>query len=227
MNVTAGKPMIRYVTYKRVSTKEQGRSGLGLEAQERDIALFLESYSEEPWEVLGEFVEVQSGSDDTRPELGKAIALAKKEGAVLLVAKLDRLSRDVHFITGLMKDKRLQFKVASMPYADKLQLQIYAVLAEQERDFISQRTKAALQQAKARGTRLGGLRDKTMKRNVILKAQADERARKLEGIVRPMRERGASLREIAASLNEAGIQTPRGGDWQAQQVKRLLDRLTA
>ncbi|MDW3207927.1 MAG: recombinase family protein [Alphaproteobacteria bacterium] len=217
--------MIRYVTYKRVSTKEQGRSGLGLEAQERDIALFLDSYSEEPWEVLGEFIEVQSGSDDTRPELGKAIALAKKEGAVLLVAKLDRLSRDVHYITGLMKDKRLQFKVASMPYADKLQLQIYAVLAEQERDFISQRTKAALQQAKARGTRLGGLRDKTMKRNVVLKAQADERARDLQGIVVPLREKGGSLREIADALNTARIPTARGGRWQAQQVKRLLDRL--
>lgn len=219
--------MIRYVTYKRVSTQDQGRSGLGLDAQERDIRIFLDTYSEEPWEVIGEFVEVQSGADDSRPALEKAITLAKKEGAILLVAKLDRLSRDVHFITGLMKDKRLKFKVAVMPYADKLQLQIYAVLAEQERDFISQRTKAALAEAKARGTKLGGLRDKTMKRNAVLKAKAEERARKLESIVMPMRERGASLREIAAGLNDAGIKTARGGEWQAQQVKRLLDRLAA
>lgn len=219
--------MIRYVTYKRVSTKDQGRSGLGLDAQERDIRIFLDTYSDEPWEVIGEFIEVQSGSDDSRPELEKAITLAKKEKAILLVAKLDRLSRKVSFISNLIEDKRLDFKVAVMPSADKFQLHVYAALAEQERDFISQRTKAALAEAKARGKKLGGLRDKTMKRNVALKAQADERARKLEGIVGPMRERGASLREIAAGLNGAGIKTVRGGEWQAQQVKRLLDRLAA
>lgn len=218
--------MIRYVTYRRVSTKEQGRSGLGLEAQDRDIQIFLDTYSDEPWEVVGEFLEVQSGSDDGRPELEKAITLAKAEKAILLVAKLDRLSRDVHFITGLMKDKRLQFKVASMPYADKLQLQIYAVLAEQERDFISQRTKAALQQAKARGKKLGGLRDKTMRRNEEIQAQAKKRAKALEGIVMPLRESGSSLREIAEALDKAGIETARGGVWKAQQVKRVLERLT-
>jgi DNA invertase Pin-like site-specific DNA recombinase len=212
--------MIRYVTYKRVSTKEQGRSGLGLEAQERDIRLFLSNFSDEPWEVVGEFVEVQSGADDDRPELAQAIALAKKQKAILLVAKLDRLSRDVEFIAGLMK--RVDFKVAQMPSADTFQLHIYAALAEKERAFISQRTKAALAQSKKK---LGGLRDATMKRNAVLKEQADTRAGSLAGIVQPLRERGSSLREIAAALNTAGLSTPRGGVWQAVQVKRLLERL--
>ncbi|SMF40231.1 Site-specific DNA recombinase [Tistlia consotensis] len=225
--------MVRYVTYKRVSTKRQGHSGLGLEAQERDIRLFLESYSEEPWEVVGDFIEVESGADAERPELAKAIELAKRERAVLLVAKLDRLSRKVSFIAALMEDPKLKLKVAQMPHADKFQLHVYAALAEQERDFISLRTKAALQEVKARAERenrkpnLGGLRDKTMKRNVVLKAQADERAARLRGVVAPLRDRGATLREIAAALNAAGLETPRGGQWQAMTVKRVLERLDA
>lgn len=216
--------MIRYVTYKRVSTKEQGRSGLGLAAQERDIRLFLSTYSLEPWEVIGEFVDVQSGADDSRPELEKAIALAKKERAVLLVAKLDRLSRKVSFIGKLTDDPKLDFKVAQMPNADKFQLHIYAALAEKERDFISQRTKAALAQSTKK---LGGMRDATMKRNAVLKEQADQRAGKLAGIVLPLRQQGRSLREIADALNGAGLLTPRGGSWQATQVKRLLERCSA
>lgn len=219
--------MIRYVTYKRVSTKDQGRSGLGLEAQERDIGIFLETYSEEPWEVIGEFTDVQSGTEDDRPELAKAIAMAKHEEATLLVAKLDRLSRKVSMIAQLMDDKRLKMRVAVMPHAPKFQLHIYAALAEQERDFISQRTKSALREAKGRGVKLGGLRDKTMKRNVVLKAQADERAKKLEGLVRPLQESGASLQAIADALNGANVATPRGGDWYPASVARLLKRLDA
>lgn len=217
--------MVKYVTYKRVSTKEQGKSGLGLEAQERDISIFLETYSPEPWETIGDFIDIQSGGDDDRPELQKAITLAKKEKATLLVSKLDRLSRKVSFIAGLMDDKQLSFKVASMPQADKFQLHIYAALAEQERDFISQRTKAALAEAKAKGKSLGGLRDKTMKRNTVLKAQANKRASKLESIIMPLKERGDSLRQIADALNEAGITTARGHQWQAPQVQRVLARL--
>ena len=217
--------MQRYVTYRRVSTKEQGKSGLGLEAQERDIRLYLENYSEEPWEVIGEFLEVQSGADDSRTELQKAIALAKREKAMLLISKLDRLSRDVAFIAGLMKDAKLKLKVAQLPNADNFQLHIYAALAEKERDFISQRTKAALKEAKARGTALGGLRDPTMRRNQVVKAEADMRARKLEGIVKPMRDRGETLRAIADALNDAGVETVRGGRWQATQVQRVLGRI--
>lgn len=217
--------MQRYVTYRRVSTEDQGKSGLGLEAQDRDIRIYLDTYSPEPWEIVGEFTDIQSGKDDDRPELEKAIALAKKHKATLLVSKLDRLSRKVAFIAALMEDKRLSFRVASMPYADKFQLHIYAALAEQEREFISIRTKAALQEAKARGKTLGGLRDATMKRNVVWKAQADARAKKLEGIVKPLREKGATLREIADALNAASIPTARGGTWYAASVKSVLDRL--
>jgi len=217
--------VIRYVVYKRVSTEDQGKGGLGLEAQTRDIGLYLETYSPEPWEVLAEHVEIESGTNGDRPELRKAIDLARKTGATLLVSKLDRLSRKVSFIASLMDDPKLSFRVASMPYADKFQLHIYAALAEQERDFISKRTKAALREAKARGTKLGGLRDTTMKRNAMVKANADARARKLEGIVRPLRGSNATLRDIADTLNEAGIEAPRGGGWHPTSVARLLERL--
>ncbi|MBL9049312.1 MAG: recombinase family protein [Tabrizicola sp.] len=218
--------MKQYVTYKRVSTAEQGRSGLGLEAQDRDMQLYLETFSEVPFEVVAEFVDVESGGNDDRPELAKAIALAKRTGAELLVAKLDRLSRDVAFIATLLKDKRLSFRVASMPHADKFQLHIYAALAEQERDFISRRTKAALATAKAKGKVLGGLRDTTMKRNEEVKRDAQRRATDLQGVLLPMRQAGKSLREIAAELSRLGVKTARGGEWTAAQVSRHLARLS-
>ena len=217
--------MKQYVVYKRVSTAEQGRSGLGLDAQERDIRIFLETYSDVPYEVAGEFTDVLSGKDDARPELTKAVDLAKRTGAELLVAKLDRLSRRVSFIAGLMEDPKLSLRVAQMPYADKFQLHIYAALAEQERDFISKRTSAALAEAKRRGTKLGGLRDATMKRNDAVKANAQRRAEKVEGIIVPLRDAGKTLRAIADELNKASIPTARGGLWQASQVQRTLDRL--
>ncbi|CTQ44783.1 recombinase family protein [Roseibium aggregatum] len=217
--------MKKYVVYKRVSTAEQGRSGLGLEAQERDIQLFLEGFSDVPFEIVSSFVDVLSGGNNDRPELKKAIDLAKKEDAELLVAKLDRLSRKVSFIASLMDDPKLSIRVAQMPYADKFQLHIYAALAEQERDFISARTKAALAEAKRRGKQLGGLRDKTMKRNEVVKADAQRRAEKLRGAILPMKEAGMSLRAIADELNTLDIPTARNGKWTAMQVKRTLERL--
>lgn len=219
--------MQEYVVYKRVSTKEQGQSGLGLDAQERDITLFLENFNAEPYRVVATFTDILSGSDQDRPELSRALDLCRSTGATLLVSKLDRLSRKVSAVATLMEDKRVRFRVAQMPYADTFQLHIYAALAEQERQFISARTKAALQEAKARGAQLGGLRDKTMRRNVVIKANAAARAQKVAGIVLPMREAGKPLRQIADHLNRAGVQTARGGHWQASQVKRVLDRLEA
>lgn len=216
--------MKSYVIYMRVSTKEQGKSGLGLEAQRRDIDLYLENYSSLPYEILGEFVDVMSGGENERPELQAAISLAKTKGAELLVAKLDRLSRKVSFIAGLIEDKSLFLKVASMPYADKFQLHIYAALAEQERDFISARTKAALKAAKARGVKLGGLRDKTMKRNAAIQDKANTEAEKLMKVIKPLREAGQTLASIASSLNENGVLTSRGGTWTAKQVSRVLER---
>ena len=141
--------MRRYVIYTRVSTAEQGKSGLGLDAQDRDIDIYLNTFSEVPWEVVGKFCNIQSGKDDDRPQLRAALALAKRTKAQLLVAKLDRLSRDVEFIAKTMKEADI--KVAAMPNADPFQMHIYAALAEKERKFISERTKAALAAAKARG----------------------------------------------------------------------------
>lgn len=219
--------MKQFVIYRRVSTEDQGRSGLGLEAQNRDIRLYLDNYAETPFEVLAEFLDVQSGRDNDRPELSRALEVCRKTGAELLIAKLDRLSRRVSFIAALMDDPKLRLRVASMPNADKFQLHIYAALAEQERDFISLRTKAALAEAKARGQKLGGLRDATGNRNVAIQREALAFAQKVQPIVQPLRASGATLGAIAEALDGAGIATARGGKWTPMQVKRVLARLDA
>lgn len=216
--------MQQYVIYTRVSTEDQGKSGLGLEAQERDIAVFLDKFSEVPFEVIGEFRDVQSGSDGDRPELTKALDQVRRTGAELLIAKLDRLSRKVSFIATLMDDKRVKLRVAQMPQADKFQLHIYAALAEQERTFISERTKAALRAAKNRGVRLGGLRDKTMKRNEAIQTKANAEADRLMRIIGPLQASGQSLSAIAETLDTMNVQTSRGGKWTAKQVSRVLER---
>ncbi len=219
--------MQQYVVYTRVSTEDQGKSGLGLEAQERDIAVFLDKFSGVPYEIIGEFRDVQSGSDADRPELTKALDLVRRTGAELLVAKLDRLSRKVSFIATLMDDKRVKLRVAQMPQADKFQLHIYAALAEQERTFISERTKAALRAAKSRGVRLGGLRDKTMKRNEAIQTKANAEADRLMRIIGPLKASGQSLSAIAETLDAMNVQTSRGGKWTAKQVSRVLERVGA
>ena len=214
-----------YVIYTRVSTEDQGKSGLGLGAQKRDIGLYLDNFSEEPFEVVGEFMDTMSGKLDDRPQLAEALKMVRKTGAELLVAKLDRLSRKVSFIASIMDDKKVRLRVASMPNADNFQLHIYAALAEQEREFISARTKAALAEAKAKGVKLGGLRPKTKKRNEAIQANAKARAEKVAMTVQPLRAQGATLREIAEALNVSGVPTARGGLWQASQIKRVLERL--
>lgn len=217
--------MKKYVIYYRVSTKSQAKSGLGLEAQERDIKLFLESYSDIPYEVIGTYTEVQSGKHSDRPELALALDLARKEGAELLVSKLDRLSRRVSFIGSLTDDKKLKIRVASMPHADAFQLHIYAALAQQEREFISARTKAALAEAKARGAKLGGLRDTTNRRNIATKRAADAAAYRVSSIILPMREGGSTMQQIADALNSAKVLTPRGRQWHPKSVSNALKRL--
>ena len=217
--------MRKYVTYRRVSSQEQGKSGLGLEAQERDIQLFLDNYAETPYLVVGDFVETHTGSDNDRPQLNAAIALAKKEGAVLVVSKLDRMSRRVSFLAALMEEKGLTFKVAQMPYADAFQLHIYAALAEQERAFISQRTTAALQAAKARGVRLGAPTHHVAALAEAKKQKALEDAKKVEGVIRPLRQSGASLRTICGVLNASGARTSRGNAFNPQLVSQMLKRL--
>ena len=215
----------QYVVYRRVSTRKQGESGLGLEAQDRDIDLYLQRYESSEFEVLDSFVDVESGSLADRPQLQSAMNLTRQRGATLLVSKLDRLSRKVSFIAFLLEDSRIKLKVACMPNADKFQLHIYAALAEQERDFISARTKAALAQAKARGIKLGGMRDATAQRNVAAREQAQVRAEKLEKLVMPLVRQKKTTRQIADALNQAGIPTTRGGHWQSGQVSRLIVRL--
>jgi DNA invertase Pin-like site-specific DNA recombinase len=241
--------MISYVTYRRVSTREQSKSGLGLKAQERDIKIYLESYSPEPWEIIGEFIEIESGANSERPELQKAIDLTKRSKAVLLVAKLDRLSRKVSFIANLMDDKRLDFKVASMPHAEKFQLHIYAALAEQERDFISKRTIAALAEKKASGAKLGNPRKRNrMVKNKLtgeselktgwdealsrgrdnLRSQADQFAGNVLPIINQIKSTGIdTLQGISEALNYRGIKTQRGGSWYPTTVKKIIERKIA
>ncbi|KQZ54452.1 DNA invertase [Rhizobium sp. Root149] len=219
--------MKQYVVYKRVSTEEQGKSGLGLDGQDKDIEVFLKNFSEEPYTVLAEFEDIQSGGDNRRPQLDAALEMCRKSGAELLVAKLDRLSRKVSFIAALMDDPKLKLRVAQMPFADKFQLHIYAALAEQERKFISERTKAALQAAKERGTKLGGMRDPTMKRNAAMQVKANAEAKRLIEVIGPMRDAGKTLTGIAEALNSMGLTTSRGSKWSAMQVSRVLERAAA
>lgn len=209
--------MNKYVVYLRVSTKGQGRSGLGLEAQKRDIDLFLEAYAGEH-EVVGDFVEVESGAKNDRPELSAALSLCKSHSATLLVAKLDRLSRRVSYIAGLVEE--VDVKVACMPFADKFQVHIHAALAEQEREFISQRTKAALKAAKERGVKLGGYREPTRQRNEQASQKAIERAERFRSLVEPLLAQGMSHRAIAAVINDAS-----GLSMSHVQVGRIIDRL--
>ena len=217
--------MKQFVVYTRVSTKRQGDSGLGLGAQRRDIDLYLATYAEVPFEVVGAFTDAKSGKDDDRPELWQAITLAERVGATLLVAKLDRLSRKVSFIAHLMERKRLSLTVATMPHADKFQLHIYAALAEQEREFISLRTKQALAPMKGTG-KLGGNRGNIDRANEAAKAVADAHADKILDTIKPLREAGLTLQQIADTLNRSGVQTARGGRWHPATVRNCIHRIS-
>lgn len=218
---------MKYVTYLRLSRENRNGRNYGLEAQRRDLDLFLSTCcpDDDGCQEVATYVEIQSGADDHRPELAKAIAHAKREGACLLVAKLDRLSRRVSFIAGLLEDRRLSFRVACMPSADKFQLHIYAALAEQEREFISARTKAGLASAKARGVQLGGIRPGTIRANDASKAAAADRSQSLRPILAAMRSQGESLRAMAEALHRAGTSTAAGNPLSPAQVKRHLQRL--
>lgn len=213
----------KYIAYLRVSTKEQGRSGLGLEAQKRDINLFISNYASEG-DLLETYTDIVSGSNSSRQALTEAITRAKQLNATLIVSKLDRLSRKVSFVAALMEDKTLKLKVASMPNADKFQLHIYAALAEQERDFISMRTKAALREKKEQGAILGGLRDKTNARNKRKVEEANKRAIRLSPLLSPMIEARLSYREMAKRLNQIGLKTERDKQYSAQTVRNYIKR---
>ena len=208
----------RYVLYRRVSHAEQGRSGLGLEAQKRDLDLYLASQPDA--EVLADFVEVASGAKGDRPALVEALALCRKQKATLLVSKLDRLSRNVAFVATLLEERGVEFVVASLPQASRFELHLYAALAEQERTFISQRTKAALAAAKERGVKLGGARPHLAGLNDAKKQRFRQEAE--APLALPLRQQGLSLRAICDQLNAAGVRTRTGKQLYAVKLRNLL-----
>jgi len=219
------KPVVAYV---RVSTNQQGRSGLGVEAQREALSRFAQS---EGLDLAAEFVEVETGkgSDalDRRPQLAAALARARALRCPVAVSKLDRLSRDVHFISGLMTH-RVPFVVADLgPDVDPFVLHLFAALAEKERALISGRTKSALAAAKAKGVKLGNPRIEAARSRAVasLQAEADRAASNVLPIIAEIRRSGATtLRAIAEALNARGVPTPRGGRWHAMGVRNVLAR---
>ena len=210
----------KFVAYYRVSTAQQGKSGLGLEAQQSAVKSFLNGGS---WELLEQFTEVESGKRKNRPQLEAALAMCKKQKATLVIAKLDRLARNLHFISGLM-EAHVNFVAVDMPTANRLTVHILAAVAEEEARAISARTKAALASAKERGVILGT-------NGAVLAAQnhlaAVGRADELKAVVEELRCSGfETVRSLTQELNRRGIQTPQKSKWHPTSVQRLLKRLT-
>jgi len=217
----------KFVSYLRVSTARQGASGLGLEAQRAAVTGYLNGGD---WDLVQEVQEVESGKRNDRPALAEALRLCRKHKATLVIAKLDRLARNVAFISNLM-ESGVEFVAVDMPQANRFVVHILAAVAEHEAEAISKRTKAALAAAKARGTQLGGRRVSTerwaeirLSAGVARGAEADKRAAlEVLPVIETIKAAGASsLRQIAAGLNERNITTPRGGEWSAVQVQRAL-----
>ncbi len=218
----------KFVAYYRVSTARQGQSGLGLQAQRAAVASYL---ALRQGELCGEFSEVETGKGanalEKRPQLRAALDLCRKLGATLIIAKLDRLARNVHFASGLL-ETGCDFVAADMPEANKVMIQMHAVMSEWERDQISIRTKAALAAAKARGVRLGVNGPANLFPNIEQrKTAANHFAAKLRPLFEGMQARRISQRSMVAELNSIGILTPSGGPWRLSQVQRILHRLTA
>jgi DNA invertase Pin-like site-specific DNA recombinase len=218
----------KFVSYLRVSTQRQGKSGLGLEAQREAVTGFLNGGR---WSLVAEVVEVESGKRSDRPKLAQALSLCRLHKATLLVAKIDRLARNVAFISTLM-ESGVKFRAVDMPDVNDMVVHILAAVAQGEAKAISDRTKAALAAAKARGTVLGGLRWNSASiapkgQRASLKARRDNaakhRADVLPVIQEKQRQGANSLRAIADALNADGTPAPRGGEWSAVQVQRILN----
>ena len=206
-----------FVSYYRVSTDKQGQSGLGLDAQREAVARHLGSAV-----PVGEFVEVESGkASANRPQLLAALELCKRKKAVLVIAKLDRLSRSVHFISGLMESK-VEFLACDNPHANKMTVQMLAVFAEHEREQISARTKAALQAAKARGQQLGNPRWQEALDKARTAHNPNQIATAVIEMMQEHRSKGLTLREIADRLNSLGLRTPKGNIWYACTVNKAM-----
>lgn len=219
---------MKYVAYYRVSTQKQGRSGLGLEAQQEMVKNFIRQNG---GQIVAEYQEVESGKDDERPQFIKAMRHAHVVGGKLLVGKLDRLSRDLHFITSLQKS-HVDFIVADMPNCDSFTINIYGALAQREREMISERTKAGLAAAKARGIKLGKPENLTPEISSIGRelgrqqqvANADRFAALVRPRIEELQNEGLSLRAIACKLDSEHFKTARGGKWTASSVRNIQER---
>lgn len=220
----------RFIAYYRVSTARQGRSGLGLDAQREAVRSYLNGGA---WSLVAEVTEVESGKRNDRPKLAEALRLCRLHKATLIIAKLDRLARNVAFVSSLM-ESGVEFTAVDFPQANRLTVHILAAVAEHEAKAISDRTKSALAAAKARGVVLGGdrgnlaaVRERGLVESArVRQAKATGRAQDLGGIIAAIRAEGAvSLRDIAEGLNHRGIPTARGGAWAAVQVSRVLSKL--
>ena len=229
MTPRTAPPGPRYVAYYRVSTDKQGRSGLGLDAQRESIVRHAVGTG---GAVVAAFDEVESGRRGDRPQLAAALAECRLRRAVLLIAKLDRLARDAHFLLGLEK-AGVEFVAADMPYANRLTIGVMALVAEEEARATSARTKAALAAAKARGTKLGNPRLRAgdsataADARAAWSAAAGRRAADVLPYVTAARSAGAiTLQQLADALTSRGVRTPRSGEgWRPWQVRRVLDRL--
>ena len=213
----------QFVTYYRVSTQRQGSSGLGLDAQRQTVAQYLAGSSRT---TVGEFVEVETGKGanalDRRPQLRLALDLCKKTGATLLIAKLDRLARNVHFVSGLMESK-VSFVACDLPEANQLTIHIMAAFAEHEARRISERTRDALAAAKARGVVLGATGPANLKTcNDLRQQKAHEFRERLRPVLDGMVVQGLTRRAMVERLNSLGIKTSMGGTWSLGQVQRLV-----
>lgn len=216
----------KFIAYHRVSTQKQGASGLGLEAQQVAVSAYLNGGD---WELIAEFQEVETGKGadalEKRPQLRAALDACRKHGAVLIIAKLDRLARNVHFVSGLMESK-VKFVACDMPEANELTIHIMAAFAEHEAKRISQRTKEALSVVRGRGVVLGKAGAANLRPNIEERQQAAcAFADKLRHTFDGMKARGLPQRAMAAELNSIGVPAPRGGQWGLAQVQRVIERL--
>lgn len=213
----------QYVTYYRVSTQKQGISGLGLDAQRSSVNAYLLGSSKS---VICEYVEIETGKGanalDRRPQLRLALEACKKQGCTLLIAKLDRLARNVHFVTGLL-ETGVDFIAVDMPHANKVMIQMHAVMSEWERDQISERTKKALASAKARGVILGATGPANLKRNIEERQEAAKRFKeRLKPVLDGFLVQGLTRRAMVEKLNDLDIKAPMGGRWSLGQVQRMF-----
>lgn len=208
-----------FISYIRVSTERQGKSGLGLEAQKSVVDAFV---AQSDGKLIDEYVEVESGKRNSRAQLQAAINACKRQKATLIIAKLDRLARNVHFISGLI-ESGVYFRAADMPNADKFMLHVYAAMAEEEGRRISERTKHALQAAKKRGVKLGVSCQKLAAKKID---EADRYSRTIGPIIEGLKAQGMSIRNIADRLNSDNIMSYSGGKWHPTTVQRSWRRFS-